>query len=74
MAQSTAKSVDEYLNELPTGRKEAIETVRQIILDNLPEGYQETMQYGMISYVIPLETYPSTYNKRKRSPLECQVD
>lgn len=64
MASSNAKTVDEYLAELPGDRREAIETVREEILRNLPEGYEETMQYGMIGYVIPLSRYPDTYNKQ----------
>ena len=64
MAQSTAERVEDYLAELPQDRRVIIEAVRQTILENLPEGFQETMQYGMISYVIPLERYPKTYNKQ----------
>jgi hypothetical protein len=60
--KSNAKSVEEYLNSLPEDREEAISQVREIILNNLPKGFEETMQYGMISYVIPLEDYPDTYN------------
>ncbi len=62
MAQSTAKTVYEYLDELSPDRREAIATVREVILLHLPPGYEETMQYGMIGYVIPLERYPVTYN------------
>lgn len=62
MAQSTAATADEYVAQLPLERREAIAAVRRVILDNLPPGYQETMQYGMIGYVIPLERYPKTYN------------
>ena len=62
MAQSKAQTVDQYLAELTPDRQEAISTVRSVILDNLPEGYQETMQFGMICYVVPLERYPETYN------------
>ena len=62
MAQSKAKTVEEYLAELSEDRRAAISTVRKVILDNLPTGYEETMQYGMIGYVIPLEDYPETYN------------
>ena len=62
MAKSTAETVEEYLAELPEDRRDAIATVRQVILNNLPEGYEETMQYGMIGYVVPLERYPVTYN------------
>ena len=64
MVQSNAGSVDEYLKELSPDRRDSISTVRNLILENLPQGYVETMQYGMISYVIPLERYPKTYNKK----------
>lgn len=67
MVKSTATTVDEYLQELPQDRQEAISTVRKAIQDNLPDGYKETMQYGMIGYVIPLERYPVTYNKQPLS-------
>jgi hypothetical protein len=60
--QSDAETVDDYLAGLPDDRREAIAAVRQSILDHLPEGYDEVMQYGMISYVIPLDDYPDTYN------------
>ena len=60
--QSDVATVDEYLASLPEDRREAIETVRDEIVKNLPEGYEETMDFGMITYVIPLERYPDTYN------------
>lgn len=62
--RSEATTVDEYLSELPADRREAIETVRSVILENLPDGYVEVMNWGMITYEVPLETYPDTYNKR----------
>ena len=62
MAKSKAETVDECLEELQNDRRDAIESIRKIVLDNLPAGYEETMQYGMIGYVIPLERYPNTYN------------
>ena len=64
MAQSKATTVEDYLNELPPDRRAVIERVRAVILANLPAGYRETMNYGMISYEIPLERYPKTYNKQ----------
>lgn len=60
--QSDATSVEQYLAELPDDRRDAIETVRDEILRRLPDGYVETMNWGMISYEIPLSTYPDTYN------------
>ena len=64
MARSAASTVEQYLNELAPDRREAIETVRGVVLDNLPEGYDESMNWGMISWEIPLERYPKTYNKQ----------
>jgi len=61
---SDAQTVDQYLAELPADRREAIETVRQAVLDNLPDGYEEVMNWGMITYQVPLGTYPDTYNKK----------
>ena len=62
MMQSKANNIKQYLNELPDDRKEAISIVRQTILENLPEGYDEVMNWGMMTYEVPLETYPNTYN------------
>ncbi len=62
--RSSASTVEEYLAELPEERREAIEAVRQVILDHLPEGYEEAMNWGMLTYQVPLETYPDTYNKK----------
>jgi uncharacterized protein YdhG (YjbR/CyaY superfamily) len=60
--RSEAATVDEYLAELPDERREAISTVRDEILTNLPAGYEEVMNWGMITYEVPLTTYPDTYN------------
>ena len=60
--KSTAKTVDEYLAELPQERRMAIETVRNVILDNLPAGYEEALNWGMITYQVPLSVYADTYN------------
>jgi len=60
--RSDATTVPAYLGGLPDDRRDAIGTVRQVVLDHLPSGFEEVMQYGMISYVIPLTRYPDTYN------------
>jgi hypothetical protein len=64
MASSNAKTVDEYLASLPGDRRTAISAVRDTVNANLPQGYEEAMQYGMISWVIPLAVKPDTYNKQ----------
>jgi hypothetical protein len=60
--QSDANDVDQYLDELPEDRRQALTAVRKLVLDHLPAGFEEVMQYGMISYVVPLDRFPSTYN------------
>lgn len=68
MATSQAATVEEYLAELPAERREVVSKVREIVRRNLPKGYHETMQRGMISYGLPLSRYPTTYNGE---PLGC---
>ena len=67
MVSSSTTTPDAYLASLPEDRRKIISAVRDLILQNLPEGYQETINWGMLSYEIPLETYPDTYNKNPLS-------
>lgn len=67
--QSKAKTPAEYLRELTLERRAAIQAVRRVILKNLPQGYKEAMQYGMISYIVPLSLYPAGYLNDKKRPL-----
>ncbi len=62
--KTTTKTVTEYLNSLPPDRKQALTEVRTVIKKNLPKGYVETINWGMIAYEIPLKRYPNTYNKQ----------
>ena len=60
--RSDAATVEDYLAELSPDRREAVAAVRKVILDRLPRGYEEAMNWGMIAYEVPLETEPDTYN------------
>lgn len=62
MASSSATTIEDYLADLPEDRLDAITEVREAILANLDDGYIETMNWGMITYEVPLETFPDTYN------------
>jgi len=59
---SDAETVELYLASLSPERREALEEVRKVILANLPAGYEEVMAWGMITYQVPLEICPDTYN------------
>ena len=54
---------------LPEDRREAMAAIREVILKNLPKGYEEGMQWGMPSYFVPLSAYPAGYNCQPDQPL-----
>jgi len=60
--QSNAATVEEYLDALPEDRRAALGVVRAAINEHLPEGYVETMDWGVIAWNVPLEIEPDTYN------------
>jgi len=67
--QSKAITPEEYLAELTEERKPIINKLRQVILDNLPTGFEETMSYGMLGYVVPHRMYPEGYHCDPKLPL-----
>jgi hypothetical protein len=64
VTSSKAETVAEYLAELPEERRKDIAQARALVRRYLPKGFKECMQYGMISWVVPLSRYPVTYNKQ----------
>lgn len=66
---SAATSVNQYMTELPDERKPAMDNLRAIILKNLPKGFEEVMNYGMIGYVVPHSLYPAGYHCDPKLPL-----
>jgi len=64
MASSKARTVEAYLQELPGDRRDVIAAVRALVNKHLPQGYVEAMNWGMISWEIPLARYPDTYNRQ----------
>ena len=67
--QSKSATVAEYLASLPADRRDAISAVRDVILANLDEGYEEGMSYGMIGYAVPHSVYPPGYHCDPKLPL-----
>lgn len=61
---TTATSVQDYLLSLTSEQRSVIDPVRSMIISHLPLGFVETINWGMLSYEIPLELYPNTYNKK----------
>lgn len=67
--RSNATTVAAYLRSLPPERRRTIAAVRRIIKKNLPAGYTESMQYGMIGYGVPVSRYPAGYRGDIKTPL-----
>jgi len=67
--QSKAKTVAQYLAELPPDRRAALTALRKVIRANLDDAYEEGMGYGMISYHVPHSVYPPGYHCDPKLPL-----
>lgn len=59
----------EYLENLPAERKAVMDKLRSVILENLPDGFEETISYGMLGYVVPHTLYPAGYHVNPKAPL-----
>lgn len=66
---STATSPAAYLESIPEQFRAAFEQLRETVLANIPEGFKEVMQYGMITFVVPHGLYPSGYHCDPQAPL-----
>jgi Domain of unknown function (DU1801) len=67
--QSKATTVDAYVAELPEDRQKIINEFRKVIKKNMPKGFQECMNYGMIGWVVPHSKYPAGYHCNPKDPL-----
>ena len=67
--QIQAASPEEYVEKIPEDRKQAFSKLRELVKKNLPPGFEETMSYGMIGYVVPHSIYPQGYHCDPKLPL-----
>ena len=67
--QSTALTPQEYLSNLPDARKEVMQKLRNSIKNNIPNGFEEVMSYGMLGFVVPHTIYPNGYHCDPKLPL-----
>jgi len=64
-----AKNPEEYISKIPEERIPYFKKLRKTILENIPNGFEEQMSYGMIGYVVPKSMYPSGYHCDTNLPL-----
>ncbi|MFD1551007.1 DUF1801 domain-containing protein [Putridiphycobacter roseus] len=67
--QSKARTVEQYFEELPEERKAPMLKLRQTILTNMDQNFEECMNYGMVGYVVPHDKYPAGYHCNTELPL-----
>ena len=67
--QISASTLEEYLTQVPEERKESFKKLFETISENLPDGFQQEITYGMIGWNISLETYPAGYHCTPNTPL-----
>jgi uncharacterized protein YdhG (YjbR/CyaY superfamily) len=67
--QYKAENPEDYIAQLPDERKAPMQRLRDVIKKALPEGFEETMSYGMIGYVVPHSVYPDGYHCDPKQPL-----
>jgi uncharacterized protein YdhG (YjbR/CyaY superfamily) len=64
-----ADTIDQYIADLPEDRQKTMEELRKVINKNIPKGFHEEMNYGMIGYVVPHTLYPDGYHCDPKLPL-----
>jgi len=62
-------SINELISTLPSDRQQAMKALRTCIKKKLPNGFEEGIQYGMISYFVPHSLYPKGYHCDPKQPL-----
>lgn len=67
--QYKATSPEDYISQVPEERQEALIKLRKVINNNLPNGFEEGIQYGMIGYYVPHSIYPDGYHCKPAEPL-----
>ena len=67
--QYEATTPDDYIDQLPEDRKSPVGTLRKTILDNLPKGFEEGINYKMLGYYVPLSAYPAGYHCNPKLPV-----
>ena len=67
--QYKATTPEDYINQVPEDRQNALKKLRKVINENLPKGFEEGIQYGMIGYYVPHSIYPNGYHCTPTEPL-----
>ncbi|WP_158858840.1 DUF1801 domain-containing protein [Lunatibacter salilacus] len=67
--KANGKTVDEILNNLPADRAEPFNRLHEVIVKNLPKGFEAAISYGGLGYIVPHSVYPDGYHCKPSEPL-----
>jgi uncharacterized protein YdhG (YjbR/CyaY superfamily) len=63
------ETVGEYVDSVEAARKDTFSKILATIRANIPKGFVEEINYGMIGFDVPLQTYPQGYLDDPKKPL-----
>jgi Domain of unknown function (DU1801) len=63
------KTVKDILINLPEDRAEPFNKLHEVIVKNLPKGFEAAISYGGLGYVVPHTLYPAGYHCKPGEPL-----
>ena len=67
--KANGKTVKEILTNLPIDRAEPFNKLHDVIVKNLPKGFEAAISYGGLGYVVPHTIYPAGYHCKPSEPL-----
>lgn len=67
--KTEGNTVEAILSNVPPERAEAFNSLHKTIVNNLPEGFEAAISYGMLGYVVPHRIYPAGYHCKPAEPL-----
>jgi len=67
--KANGKTVEEILSSLPEDRAEPFNKLHNVIVKNLPKGFEAAISYGGLGYVVPHKLYPAGYHCKPEEPL-----
>ncbi len=63
------KSIDELIKSLSKSQQEKVNTIRTLLEDHLPKGFEQQFDGVFIHYVVPLSLYAKGYHVDSTKPL-----
>jgi len=67
--KATTKTVNDILSGIPENHAESFNKLHNVILNNLPKGFEAAISYGGLAYVVPHTIYPDGYHCKPSEPL-----